>query len=793
MSEDLVTIHIDGRELKARRGTMLIEVADEAGIHIPRFCYHKKLSVAANCRMCLVEVEKAPKPLPACATPVNDGMTVHTRSEEALRSQRSVMEFLLINHPLDCPICDQGGECELQDVAMGYGGDVSRFSERKRVVPDKDLGPLIATDMTRCIHCTRCVRFGEEIAGIRELGVTGRGEDLRIGTFIERSMDSEMSGNVIDLCPVGALTNKPFRFKARAWELMQRAGVAPHDCAGSNLFLHTRGGRVMRVVPRENEAVNETWLSDRDRYSYQGIYAGDRLERPAVKVKGKWQDADWDVALETAAAGLRAVVEAHGPAELGALLSPAATLEEHYLTQRLMRGLGSGNIDHRLRQVDFGDADNDPLFPGLNLSFAELEGRDAFLVVGSHLRKEVPILNHRLRKAVQGGARAMFLNPARYDFNYDTVVNLGINTADWSANLAGVARALDKDLPAGPLGELIAAAEVTDDHRAMAEGLETAERPLILLGAMALAHPQFTTLRALAGFIARATGGVRGYLPPANGVGAHLAGALPLRDAGGAAATVAGLDAAAMLERGLKGFVTVAVEPAADCWDGRLAARRLQEAEFTVCLSAYRTPELEALADVLLPIGVFAETAGTHVNAVGLWQRFEGAARPVGEARPAWKVLRVLANRLELPGFDYTECGQIHDEVRKRVDDQPVRAGDALGEPGGGEDGALTLGRIPEPAIYGTDAVVRRAGALQDTLDGRSARESVYLHPADAERLGLSEGDPARLTMDGGAGAVTLTARLDPRLAAGGVLVYMGSTAAGLAGPAFGEVSLDRG
>ncbi len=793
MSEDLVTIHIDGRELKAPRGTMLIQVADEAGIHIPRFCYHKKLSVAANCRMCLVEVEKAPKPLPACATPVNDGMTVYTRSEEALRSQKSVMEFLLINHPLDCPICDQGGECELQDVAMGYGGDVSRFSERKRVVPDKDLGPLIATDMTRCIHCTRCVRFGEEIGGIRELGATGRGEDMRIGTFIERNMDSELSGNVIDLCPVGALTNKPFRFKARAWELMQRASVAPHDCVGSNLFLHTREGRVMRVVPRDNEAVNETWLSDRDRYSYQGIYAEDRLERPVVKVKGKWQEADWDVALEAAADGLRAVVEAHGPAELGALVSPAATLEEHYLTQRLLRGLGSGNIDHRLRQVDFGDAGNDPLFPGLNLSFEEFEGRDAFLVVGSHLRKEVPILNHRLRKAVQGGARAMFLNPARYDFNYDTAFNPGINTARWTATLAGVARALDRDLPDGVLGDLIAAAEMTDDHRAVAAGLNAAERPLILLGAMALAHPRFTTLRALAGYIARATGGVRGYLPAANSVGGHLAGALPLREAGGAAAGVAGLDAAAMLARGLKGFVTVGVEAAADCWDGGLAARRLQEAEFTVCLSAYRTPELEAQADVLLPIGVFAETAGTHVNAAGLWQRFEGAARPVGEARPAWKVLRVLANRLGLEGFDYTNCGQVHDEVRKGVDDQAVRGIDALGEPGDGEEGAGQLGRIPEPAIYGTDAVVRRAGSLQDTLDGRKAGKAVYMHPADAERLGLGDGDAAHLTMAGSAGAVTVTARLDERLAEGGVLIYMGSTAAGLAGPAYGEVSLDRG
>jgi NADH-quinone oxidoreductase subunit G len=455
MSEERVHIEIDGRPLQARRGAMIIEVADEAGIHIPRFCYHKKLSVAANCRMCLVEVERTPKPLPACATPVAEGMKIKTRSPLARDAQKSTMEFLLINHPLDCPICDQGGECELQDVAMGFGGDVSRFQERKRVVRDKDIGPLIATDMTRCIHCTRCVRFGAEVAGIRELGATGRGEHMEIGTYIEHSVDSELSGNVIDLCPVGALTSKPFRFSARAWEMLQRDTIAAHDCIGSNLHVHVRRNRIMRVVPRENEAVNETWISDRDRFSYQGLYGDDRLAAPLIKGSGGWQQTDWPTALSAAAAGLRRVLAERGAQQLGALASPSATLEELYLLQRLVRGLGSHNIDHRLRQGDFRDQDVAPLFPWLGQSIAALETLDAALVVGSHTRKEQPLANHRLRKAALRGSALMFVNPVAFEFNYPVAEAVVATPAGMLQALAAIAKALGGKTK-GSLAKLLA-------------------------------------------------------------------------------------------------------------------------------------------------------------------------------------------------------------------------------------------------------------------------------------------------------------------------------------------------
>ena len=444
MTDDLVNIEINGKRCKAKPGSMIIEVADEAGILIPRFCYHKKLSVAANCRMCLVEVEKAPKPMPACATPVMDGMIVSTKSPYAVQAQKSVMEFLLINHPLDCPICDQGGECELQDVAMGYGRDLSRFNERKRVIKDKNLGSLIATDMTRCIHCTRCVRFGDEIAGLPELGSTGRGEDLQIGTFIERNLDSELSGNVIDVCPVGALTSKPFRFRARAWEITQRDSVSPHDGVGSNLHVHIKDGKVVRVVPRENDAINEAWISDRDRFSYEGLYSDERLSAPQLKQDGQWLEVDWETALGAAAQGLRQILDAHGAEQLAALCSPSATVEEAYLLQKLMRSLGSGNVDHRLRQCDDNDRSETPLAPWLGQSLISLEASDVTLLVGCDARREQPMVNHRLRKSVLAGGSVLALNPVDFEFNYALAATIVSSPAEMVKELAGVAKALGK-------------------------------------------------------------------------------------------------------------------------------------------------------------------------------------------------------------------------------------------------------------------------------------------------------------------------------------------------------------
>ena len=471
MSDDTVTIEIDGHPCEVRKGAMVIEAADAAGIAIPRFCYHKKLTVAANCRMCLVEVERAPKPLPACATPVMDGMKVITTSETARGAQRSVMEFLLINHPLDCPICDQGGECELQDLAMGYGRGVSRFTERKRVVPDKNLGPLIATDMTRCIHCTRCVRFGAEVAGLPELGATGRGEDMRIGTFIERSVDSELSGNVIDVCPVGALTSKPFRFRARAWEMVQREGIAAHDAIGSNLYVHVRRGRLLRVVPRENEAVNEVWLSDRDRFSYEGLYTEDRLLRPRVRDgEGAWQETDWEIALDAAADAIRAVLDAQGPAGIGALASPVATTEEHYLLQTLVRGFGGTNLDHRLRQSDFGDQDEAPAWPSLGMALADLEGADAVLLVGSNVRKEQPLAGLRLRKAALAGASVFAVNPVDHVFNFDLAGRIVVSPDRMAGELAGIARVAASRETGGDGAAADTTAEQQDVAAALAGG-----------------------------------------------------------------------------------------------------------------------------------------------------------------------------------------------------------------------------------------------------------------------------------------------------------------------------------
>jgi NADH-quinone oxidoreductase subunit G len=491
-NDDQLEIEVNGVTLPARKGQMLIEATDAAGIYIPRFCYHEKLSIAANCRMCLVEVEKAPKPLPACATPVMDGMKVFTASARAISAQKATMEFLLINHPLDCPICDQGGECELQDLAMGYGRGVSRYSERKRVVRDKNLGPLISTDMTRCIHCTRCVRFGQEIAGIQELGTTGRGEHTQIGTYVEKSVDHEMSGNIIDLCPVGALNNKPYRFSARAWEMTQHASVAAHDCVGSNLFAHVYNGIAKRIVPQPNEAINETWLSDRDRFSFEGIYAADRLQSPRIRIDGEWRDCGWDEALSAVAEGLKSIAADHGPEQISGLISPSATSEEHFLFARLLRGLGSVNIDHRIRRVDFHGQEADPVAPGLGMTLADLEAQQALLVVGSDLRQEVPIAAHRVRKAAVAGADVFFVNPGNYEYLFPVAGYLDTTSSSIVDELAGLVRAAfarTETQPDANLAEVLAAAEVRPEHDAAVAKLIAAERATVLLGLIAGRHP----------------------------------------------------------------------------------------------------------------------------------------------------------------------------------------------------------------------------------------------------------------------------------------------------------------
>ncbi len=711
MSDDLVNIEVNGVPVQARKGQMIIHATDKHDVYVPRFCYHDKLSVAANCRMCLVEVEKAPKPMPACATPVAEGMKIFTKSPKAIAAQKATMEFLLINHPLDCPICDQGGECELQDLAMGFGRDISRYNERKRVVKDKNLGPLISTDMTRCIHCTRCVRFTQEIAGFQELGTIGRGETTEIGTFIEQNIDHELSANIIDLCPVGALNNKPYRYRARAWEMTQQPLVSPHDSVGTNIFAHVLRGQVMRIVPRPNEAINETWIADRDRYSYQGIYSTDRVEQPMVREGDAWRIVDWDTALTHVAERLGAM-KGQG-AQLGVLASPTSTLEELHLLARITRSLGSGNLDHRLRRGDFRDQAQDPVFPWLGTEIALLEQSDALLFVGANLRAEAPMLAHRVRKAAtKRAAKVSFINPVAYPYLFPVAQSLTTNGLGMLDHLAAVLSAAShssgRAAPAA-LANRVKGAQPTASHTNIAAQLAQGERKLVLLGAIAQRDPAFAEIRALAAAIADLTGAQLGYIPEGgNAVGAALAGVLPHRSAGGQAIGAAGLNTAEMFGASLKAYVLFgAIEPEQDIASS-LARKALDAAEFVVALSPYDTAK--EFADVILPIGTFAETSGTYVNLEGRWQSVPGAAKPVGESRPGWKVLRVLGNLLNLPGFDYLTSEQVRDELKGQIGEVTP---DNTYVSGSLEDS--TAGAARDVGIYAVDAIVRRSSALQQT------------------------------------------------------------------------------
>jgi NADH-quinone oxidoreductase subunit G len=752
LKDDGVNIEVNGVALKAKKGAMIMQVTDAAGVYIPRFCYHEKLSIAANCRMCLVEVEKAPKPLPACATPVTEGMKVFTKSPRAIAAQKATMEFLLINHPLDCPICDQGGECELQDLALGFGRDISRFNERKRVVKDKNLGPLVSTDMTRCIHCTRCIRFGQEIAGIQELGTTNRSEFMEVGTYVEHSVDHELSGNIIDVCPVGALNSKPFRYRARAWEMTQHPLVSPHDGVGSNIYGHVLRGRLMRVVPRPNEAINETWIADRDRFSYEGIYAEDRLLTPMIRQgdssqnsgssgnSGEWRSVGWEQALEVACVSLKQVIERHGAGACGVLAAPNSTLEELYLTARLARGLGIANIDHRLRQQDFRDQESDPLFPSLGMTIAAIEQLDALLIVGSNLRHEAPMLAHRVRKAALGNAaRIAFLNPARYEYLFPVAAYLtaggatdksdqknGVNKSDaivvaLAAVVAATAQKAARPVPA-QVQALVGSVKVTAEERALADALLHGERRAILLGALAMRHPAYADLRQLALALAELTGARLAYVPEGgNAAGAYLAGVLPHRDVGGQALQSMGLHARAMFEAPLKAYVLLGgIEPDRDL-SSEQANAALSAADCVIALTPFVNSALLESAQVLLPMGTFAETSGTFVNIEGRWQGFTGAAKPVGESRPGWKVLRVLGNLLALAGFEYESSEAVRDELQGKLG--PGKLGDAAPDnriaPRRVLDAERPQGPWVDIPIYQVDALVRRAPALQNTRDGQ--------------------------------------------------------------------------
>ena len=792
MSDDQIKIKIDGRTISADKGQMLIEVTDKNDIYIPRFCYHKKLTIAANCRMCLVEVEKAPKPLPACSTPVMDGMKVKTRSKLAIEAQKSVMEFLLINHPLDCPICDQGGECELQDLAMGYGSDVSRYQERKRVVRDKNIGPLIQTNLTRCIHCTRCVRFGEEVAGIRELGATGRGEYMEIGTYIEKSVVSELSGNVIDLCPVGALTSKPFRYSARTWELVQRNMIAPHDSVGSNIYLHVKGDKVMRVVPAENEAINETWISDRDRFSYEAINSDERLHFPMIKEAGVWQQVDWQEALNIIKEKLGNILNQAGPAQLGTLTSPTATLEELYLAQKLTRALGSDNIDSRLKQVDFSDQLVVPRFPWLGQSIVDFEENQAALLIGSNLRKDQPIINHRLRKAALDGASVMVLNPIDYEFNfpldYKLIVAPNSITSELSAILKAVIK-LSSEKAETAFTKLLKDVTINETHRAIADTLFNSDDAIVLLGNFTTTHPQLALLRTLSGEIAKLTHSKLGYLSEAvNSSGAWLAGAVPHRLAGGIKNSNIGLSSHEMLAQKLKAYLLLGVEPELDCWDTRIAQQAMQDADLVVALTAFQSEALNSYADVLLPIATFAETSGTYINNEGTVQCFNGAVPPQGEARPAWKVLRVLGNSFNVDGFDYESSTEVCDESIKaigKIEGDNTDQWQLTVTAGAKKQG---LQRITETPMNMIDSLTRRATSLQKTND--VADGAIHINSALAEKNKLANADDAIVEQD--KQQVTMKVIVDERVPDNCVLIQSAHPSQSELGGAFGSIKIGK-
>lgn len=701
----MVEIELDGKKVEVAPGSMVMHAAEKAGTYIPHFCYHKKLSIAANCRMCLVDVEKAPKPLPACATPVTQGMIVRTKSEKAIKAQQSVMEFLLINHPLDCPICDQGGECQLQDLAVGYGGTGSRYEEEKRVVPHKDVGPLISMEeMSRCIHCTRCVRFGQEIAGVMELGMVNRGEHSEITTVAGDTVDSELSGNMIDLCPVGALTSKPFRYSARTWELSRRKSVSPHDSTGANLIVQVKNHKVMRVVPFENEAVNECWIADRDRFSYEALNGEDRLTQPMIKQGGEWKAVDWQTALEYVANGLKQIKDQHGAQSIGALVSPHSTLEELFLTGQLLRGIGSDNIDWRLRHAQFNAAEG---VRWLGTSIAALSDLQAALVVGSNLRKDHPLFAQRIRQATKKGCQVFALNAKVYDWAMPVTASV-VAAQDWAQALADVAAAVAQ--AKGVQAPVAGQANVEAD--AIAQALIAGERKAILLGNAAAHHAHAAELLALANWIGEQTGATVGYLTEAaNTVGAQWVKAQPQAN---------GLHAAQMIAGGLKAAILLNNEPALDSAAGQQALQGLNKSEMVVTLSPFKT-NLD-ISDVLLPIAPFTETSGSFVNAEGRVQSFHAVVKPLGETRPAWKVLRVLANLLGVQGVDY-ESSQ--DVLRTAIGADTTQVPAQVLSNATKTAVQVPAGPVAEPvvaSIYQLDSIVRRAPSLQLTADARQAQ-----------------------------------------------------------------------
>jgi NADH-quinone oxidoreductase subunit G len=770
----MVEIELDGKTVEVPQGSMVMHAANKLGTYVPHFCYHKKLSIAANCRMCLVEVEKAPKPLPACATPVTQGMKVFTHSAKAVEAQRSVMEFLLINHPLDCPICDQGGECQLQDLAVGYGKSNSRYEEEKRVVFHKNVGPLISMqEMSRCIHCTRCVRFGQEVAGVMELGMINRGEHSEITTFVGQTVDSELSGNMIDLCPVGALTSKPFRYAARTWELGRKRSVSPHDSLGANTTVQTKANKVMRVVALENEAINECWISDRDRFAYEGLNSTDRLTTPMVKQGGQWLETDWQSALDYVAHSLKTISAESGSESIGALAHPISSIEELHLLQKIVRGLGSSQIDTRLHQPNVKNAAS---APWLGMSIAKLSELDRALIIGSFLRKDQPIIAARLRTAAKRGLQVMRVDAGGDDWLIPVTAMTAAPSA-WLNSLSEVVLAIAKaksvSVPAGTPN-----VPISVEAQKIADNLLSGSSAAVLLGSAAIAHPNASDLHVLAQFIADNTGATLGFLPVGgNAVGASLVNA-----------NGAGVESVLSGDR--RAVILMNIEPDADLPNPIQARAALAKANTVIALSAYKGADLLELADVILPISTFTETVSTFVNAEARVQTIQPAIKPLGDSRPGWKVLRVLGGLIGLDGFLFN----MPEEV----------LGEALSEnycaklnnlPGANtlSNANLTqetgLERVSDINIYAGDQIVRRSSALQLTRDAKRGNQ-VGLGKKLFSELGLSEGDIVSVTQ--GAQSVKMSATLEANLALGAVRISVGTMASAKLGPMFGPVTVSR-
>lgn len=803
----MVNIEIDGKQVSVPKGSTILEGAKQIGVYIPHFCYHKKLSIAANCRMCLVQVEKAPKPLPACATPVMDGMKVYTHSQQAVTAQKGVMEFLLINHPLDCPICDQGGECQLQDLAVGYGASGSRYTEAKRVVINKNLGPLISTDMTRCIHCTRCVRFGQEIAGIMELGMVGRGEHSEILAFVGKTVDSELSGNVIDLCPVGALVSKPFRYSARTWELSRRKSISPHCGLGSNLIVQVKQNRVMRVLPRDNEAINECWLSDKDRFSYEGLNSEDRLTRPMIKRDGQWFECDWQEALEFTANALQSIKQKYGAKSIAALGSAHSTSEELFLLQKLLRTMGSGNVDHRLRQSDFSADKQMQGVPWLGTSIADISKLKSTLLIGSTLRKDHPLIAQRLRQAVKNGMKLNIVNPIDDDLLVNIANKAIVAPGAMIKKLAEILKAaseIKETEQTSELQQLINSINVSSTVNASAIAASLIENApaAIYLGNLCQHHPDYSRINLLAGLIAQITGASYGILgEAANSVGAYLVGAIPEINTLLSVTTKfdqmeSGLNAAQMLgysndltDEKCRAFILMNVEPEFDTYNSQKALKTIKSSEFVVSLSAYKGNAAD-YADILLPIAPFTETSGTYVNTEGRIQSFNGVVSPLGEARPAWKVLRVLANLLALEKFEYETPEQIRAEIfpegleiNRYLNNNLRDFGTEIRVTEG--QGMQRIGEIP---IYQTDPIVRRAESLQATQD--AAPPKAWMATAMLENLGVIAGDQVQVTQ--GDGSVRLEVAHDEKLPDNCVRVVGAHPKTVALGALFGEIQLEK-